>query len=185
MEIQIQRTNYCCSNCSARNLEYSSGNFFEDPDKLTEYANPEDVVCITKVNFCKHKLGFSRPGVCVFGDCGVCLIINHQHLLSCKVYSICSFHGILKCKTIGLTMEAFGPVHGAKYSDIFKDNPILNGSLFTINCYENTLCKQQENKNQIFNGIKETLHNYEISYFSQGYYAILAKKCHLTKPARS
>lgn len=168
MEIQMQQTNYCCSNCNMHNLEYSS-RIFEDPNKLTEYANPKDVVCITKVNFCKHKLGFSRPRVCVFGDRGNCLIINHQHLLSCKVYNICSFDGILKCRSIGSTMSTFGPIREAQYSDIFKDNSILNGSLFTVNCCEDTISKQQENKNQIFNGIKEILQDYEISYFAQGY----------------
>lgn len=122
----IQRSKFNCDDCAVKNKEKIP--IFTDQKSLIHYVNPDNVICITQTTFCKHKLSFSYPGVCVLpldSSQKEHLILNTVQLVS---------GGIYRSFNLSSTKTTFYKKLGCG-DELFNLESISNGSIIEFTSY--------------------------------------------------
>jgi hypothetical protein len=176
--ISIQRSKfYCddCADCAIKNKEKIP--IFTDQKSLIHYVNPDNVICVTQTTFCKHKLSFSYPGVCVLpldSSQREHLILNTVQLAS---------GGIYRSFKLSSTKTTFYKKLGCS-DELFNFESISNGSIIEFTSY---VLYNNEERIQTVHAFVDTINNSNNDVYKleklYGTYYVLTVKPLLTKRA--
>jgi len=185
MQIKIQKAVYSCDDCSYAH-KYSPDQIFLDKTRLEEYTNQENIICITQVEFCIHKIAFSTPGICILGNYINYLFLNKTFFDNSAAIDINYRNDdFISYRFLGKSASSYlhPDANLTRIVNVFKDFDNLNGIIFSVMSSKGDKYNRRIKVKQILQTITENLQDgYTIQSLYLGYYVIIAKPI-LTKRA--